>query len=203
VKEISPGVFHWTARHPQIGIDVSSFYFQVERVALDPLLPADGLAWFTRIGAPKAILLTNRHHYRSSGTLVDSFGCTVHCHSAGLHEFTQGEPVEGFGFGEELPGGAFACKVGAICPEETALHFAAHGSLAFADGLVRMQGDGPLGFVPDYLLGDDPASVKAGLLASFRLLLELEPEHLLLAHGDPIVGGGTEALREFLAAPGS
>jgi len=201
VKEISPGVFHWTARHPKIRMDVSSYYFQVERVAVDPLLPAEGLAWFERVGAPAAILLTNRHHYRSSGELVDAFGCTVHCHSAGLHEFTKGEPVEGFEFGAELAGGVVACKVGAICPEETALHFAAHGALAFADGLVRMEGDGPLGFVPDYLIGDDPASVKAGLLASFRLLLELEPAHLLLSHGEPIVGRGTEALREFVDAP--
>lgn len=203
MKEISSGVFHWTAPHPKIRIDVSSYYFQAERVAIDPLLPADGLAWFERIGPPTAILLTNRHHYRSSGTLVHAFGCTVHCHRAGLHEFTQGEPVEGFEFGTELPGGAVACKVGAICPEETALHFPAHAALAFADGLVRMQGDGPLGFVPDYLIGDDPASVKAGLLASFRLLLELEPAHLLLAHGNPIVGRGSEALREFVEAPGT
>jgi hypothetical protein len=201
VQEILPGVFHWTARHERIGIEVSSYHLARERVAIDPMLPAEGLAWFEEHGAPVAILLTNRHHYRASGALVDAFGCTVHCHRAGLHEFAQGEPVEPFDFGDELPGGAVAHEVGAICPEETALHFPAHRALALADGLIR-DGDGPLGFVPDFLLGDEPAAVKAGLLASFRRLLELEAEHLLLAHGEPVVGGGTEALRAFVESAG-
>jgi len=202
VNEILTGVVHWTVQHERIGIDVSSYYLVRERVAIDPMLPAEGLAWFEERGAPTAILLTNRHHYRASGALVDAFGCTVHCHRAGLHEFSKGEPVEPFDFGAELPGGAVACKVGAICPEETALHFPAHRALAFADGLVR-GGDGPLGFVPDFLLGDDPASVKTGLLASFRRLLELDADHLLLAHGNPIVGRGTGALRDFVETTGS
>ena len=202
VHEILPGVFHWLVRHEQIGIDVSSYYFSRERVAIDPMLPAEGLAWFAERAAPTAILLTNRHHYRASGAFVDAFGCTVHCHRAGLHEFSTGESVEPFDFGAELPGGAVACTVGAICPEESALHFPAHRALAFADGLIRA-GDGPLGFVPDFLLGEDPASVKVGLLASFRLLLALDAEHLLLAHGNPIVGGGTGALREFVETVGA
>ena len=202
VNEILPGVVHWTVQHERIGVDVSSYYLVRERVAIDPMLPAEGLAWFAERDAPTAILLTNRHHYRASGALVDAFGCTVHCHRAGLHEFSKGEPVEPFDFGAELPGGAVACKVGAICPEETALHFPAHRALAFADGLVR-GADGPLGFVPDFLLGDDPASVKTGLLASFRRLLEFDADHLLFAHGNPIVGGGTSALRDFVETAGA
>ena len=124
----------------------------------------------------------------------------MHCHRAGLHEFSQGEPVEPFDFGAELPGGAVACKVGAICPEETRSTSPRTG--AHLHGLVR-GGDGPLGFVPDFLLGDDPASVKTGLLASFRGLLELGADYLLLAHGNPIVGGGTGALRDFVETAGA
>ncbi len=33
-------------------------------------------------------------------------------------------------------------------------------------------------------------------------LLELEPQHLLLAHGPPVVGSGGEALAEFVASAG-
>ena len=50
---------------------------------------------------------------------------------------------------------------------------------------------------------EDPASVKIGLLASFRMLLELDADHVLLAHGNPIVGGGTGALREFVETVGA
>jgi hypothetical protein len=34
-------------------------------------------------------------------------------------------------------------------------------------------------------------------------LLELEFDCLLLAHGEPLVGGGKRALREFVASPRS
>jgi glyoxylase-like metal-dependent hydrolase (beta-lactamase superfamily II) len=117
-----------------------------------------------------------------------------------MHEFTHGEHVVPFAFGEELPGGAIAQEVGAITPEETAVWFPAEGALAFADGLVRRPPDGPLGFVPDELLGDDPEGVKRGLLAAFRALAALSPEHLLLAHGLPVVGDGRRTLEEFAGA---
>jgi hypothetical protein len=50
------------------------------------------------------------------------------------------------------------------------------------------------------LLGDDPEGVKTGLRRSYRRLLDLDFDSLLFAHGDPIVGGGKDALRGFAAA---
>ena len=44
---------------------------------------------------------------------------------------------------------------------------------------------------------DDPEGVKTGLRRSYRRLLDLDFDSLLFAHGDPIVGGGKEALRRF------
>jgi hypothetical protein len=41
-----------------------------------------------------------------------------------------------------------------------------------ADGVVR-DADGPLAFVPDPLLGDDPEAVKRGLEEAYRRLCEL------------------------------
>jgi hypothetical protein len=55
--------------------------------------------------------------------------------------------------------------------------------------------------VPDSLLGDDPEDVKAGLRGSLEALLDRDFDHLLLAHGEPVVGGGRAALREFVARP--
>jgi hypothetical protein len=69
--------------------------------------------------------------------------------------------------------------------------------VALADGVVRDK-DGPLGFVPDQYMGEDPEGVKAGLRKAYRRLLEHEFEHLLLAHGWPWITGGKRALREFL-----
>ena len=101
--------------------------------------------------------------------------------------------------GEEVAPDIVALKVGAICPEETALYLkeANGGALSFADGLIRFA-DGSLGFVPDFLLGDDPEEVKRRLKESLRRLLEQRFEHLLFAHGLPFIGGGKEALAAFL-----
>ncbi len=116
-----------------------------------------------------------------------------------MHEFSSEQRVEPFDFGDELEGGVIAHEVDAICPDETALEIPTARALAVADGLVRFDApDDPVGFVPDFLLGDDPEAVRAGLCASFERLLELDFEHLLLAHGSPLVGDGKERLRAFV-----
>jgi hypothetical protein len=64
VREVLPGVFHWSAIHPRIHIEVSSYWYDDGAVLIDPLIPADvGLLWFEqRPTPPSAILLSNRHH---------------------------------------------------------------------------------------------------------------------------------------------
>jgi len=197
VKEIAPGIWHWTALHPRIKIEVSSYYLPAERVLIDPLAPSGGLDWFAEHGPPTDVLLTNRHHYRSSARFAELFGVTVHCVREGMHEFTHGERVEPFDFGDELPGGVIAYDVGAICPDETALHIPARHALALADGAVRWEAGGPLAFVPDRYM-DEPARTKEGLRESYRRLAKLDFQHLLLAHGEPFVGTGREALAAFV-----
>jgi hypothetical protein len=200
MQEIAPGVVHWQTYYEKIHSEVSSYMLVAGGVVLDPRPPDEGfVALAERYGTPRTVILTNRHHYRQSAELESRFGVTVYCHEAGMHEFTHGEHVVPFAFGDELPGGAVAHEVGAITPEETAVWFSAEGALAFADGIVRMPPDGPLGFVPDGLMGDDPEGVKDGLRAAFRALVPLSPEHLLLAHGLPVVGDGTRALEELAA----
>ena len=197
MEEIVPGLWHWTARHEHIGKEVSSYYLPEERVLIDPMTPPEGLDWFEELGPPEHVLLTNRHHDRHAWRLREAFGCTVHCVREGLHELEGHGPVEAFAFGDELPGGIVAHEVDAICPDETALHLPAHRALACADGVVRWSGQDELAFVPDTLM-DDPERTKAGLRDAYRGLLELDFDHLLLAHGDPIVEGGKDALRDFL-----
>src|SRR5437660_4353667 len=86
VREISPGIWHWTARHEHIGVEVSSYYFISARVVIDPMVPPDGLEWLEEHGPPRDVLLTNRHHDRHAWRLHERFGCTVHCVRNGLHE---------------------------------------------------------------------------------------------------------------------
>ena len=59
--------------------------------------------------------------------------------------------------------------------------------------------DGPLGFVPDFLI-DDPQDTKEALRRAYRDLAGLDFDLLLLAHGDPVCEGGRDALRAFAGA---
>ena len=197
MREILPGLFHWTVVHPKIKIEVSSYYVRDARALLDPLIPAEGKERLRELGPPENVFLTNRHHYRHCAEIEREFGCRVWCNEAGLHEFSKGERVHGFRAGDILPGGIESYEVGAICADETALRIpVAEGALAIADGIVR-DGDGSLSFVPDELLGDDPVEVKRGLRAAYARLLDLDFDHLLFAHGEPWLGGGKEVLRAF------
>jgi len=197
MREVLPGVFHWTTRHPRIHIDVSSYWLDRAGVAIDPLVPSErGLEWFAeRTSSPKAVLLSNRHHYRDSGKFAEAFGVTVHASSPGMHEFSDDQPVEPFEYGAELPGGVKAYEAGAICPDDTAFHIPAHSALSVADGVINYGG---LGFVPDEHLGDDVDAIKGQIRESYaRIAAEADFDNLLVAHGEPVVGGAQEQMRAF------
>jgi hypothetical protein len=194
-RELAPGLWHWTAPHPHIRSDVSSYYCEPERVILDPMIPPEGLAWFDSHTTPEHALMTNRHHDRDAWKLRDAYSCEVHCVRNGLHELEGRGPVTAFDFGDELPGGVIVHEVGGICPDETALHLPRYRALACADGIVALEPGGALGFVPDGLMDDPPETKRRLREAYLRLLDELEFDLLLLAHGAPVTDDAAGALR--------
>jgi hypothetical protein len=196
MEEILPGLRHWTATHPKIGIEVSSHWVPGAGALIDPLLPpGEGLAAFREQPPPDRVLLSNRHHLRDSEQIAAELGCRIECSRPGLHEFDDGPAVEAFDFGDEVAPGIEALEVGAICPDETALLLRDAGALVIADGIIRYSDE--LQFVPDSLLGDDPEGVKRGLRDAYSRLLDRDFDNLLFAHGRPLIGGGKGALREF------
>jgi hypothetical protein len=198
VEEIAPGLWYWTARHPHIGSTVSSYYLEDAGVLLDPMFPPDGPDWFAaRHATPGHIVLSNRHHDRDAWRLREAFGCEVHCIASGLHELESRGPVTPFQFGDELPGQIVVHEVGAICPDETALHIPTHRALACADGVVRWPGVDGLTFVPDWLM-DEPEQTKERLRDAYRGLLDLDFDRLLLAHGEPVLNEAKATLRTFV-----
>lgn len=197
MDEVTPGVFHWSAIHPNTGGRAHSYLLEPARTVLDPMVPDEALE-LLREHPPERVVLTNRHHWRQAERLVEEFGIPVLCPQPGLHEFAHDErEVEPYSYGEELTPELIAREVGEICPDDAAIEIRlGPGLLAFADGLMRS--DGGLRFVSDPLIGDDPEAVKAGLRRSLRALLDLDFDGLLFAHGEPLARGGRQALREFL-----
>ena len=199
MNEIVPGLFHWTAKHPRIEIQVSSYFLAETGTVLDPMVPPDvGLEWFTGDHEARLIALTNRHHDRQSADFCKAFGIgPVLVPESGLHEF-EGKDlvVRGYAIGEELVPGIVCHELDAICPDDMALELRSSGALALADGLINEDG---VGFVPDHLM-DDPPGTKRGLVAALEELLDVDFDTLLFAHGDPIVGNGKQVLRDFLAS---
>jgi hypothetical protein len=189
-KEVIPGVLHWTAEHPNIKMDVSSYFVTGSATLIDPMNPGgEDLQ-------PERIVLTTRHHLRSCA----DYDCPILCHSSGLHEFEGGPDVQGFEWGDELAPGVTAVEVDAISPDDTGLLIEAGGGcLAIGDAVMRYEE--PIHLVPDrYLVdeGDDPEPVKAAIKEALGRLLDLPFDNVLFAHGTPLVGGGKEALRRFV-----
>lgn len=208
MDEVLPGVVHWKAPHPRIGVLVDSYWLRDEGVLIDPLPPPDvPLDWFeAHARSPQSIVLTNRHHYRGSREIVDRYSCSVHVPRSGLHEFgPDRQPVEAYDPGGTLPGGLVVHEIDAICPDDMALELPAASAVFFADAVV-LGGphgqEGQVGFVPDSFM-DDPPQTKAGILAALqRLLDEVDFRHILMAHGGPLVDSGRAALEELVAIGG-
>ena len=57
IREVLPGVHHWTAIHPRIRVPVDSLYIEPARVVVDPLVPREDLEWFEGWATPSQIVL--------------------------------------------------------------------------------------------------------------------------------------------------
>ena len=190
MHEIAPGIRHWTAPHPNLGIEVSSYWLPDLRVLLDPLAVPE------EVDGIEEIVLSNRHHKRDMLAAHERFGAPIRAPRIGMHDFDEDDPVEPYDFEEPFAGGAItAYQVTEYWPDDCALHIPSVSVLVIADTVINYGG---LRFVPDNLMGDDPEAEKRDMKATLgRLADELEFEHLLLAHGDPVAGEGRERLREF------
>ena len=191
MNEVAEGIWHWTAFHDNIKQQVHSHWVPGARTVIDPKLPVDGEL------DPERIVLSNRHHLRDALELRVE---PILAPRAGLHEFERDGPdVTPYSPGDEVAPGITAHEMGAIAPDDTVLHLAyGAGALLFADAIIRWEGD--IAFVPDFLM-DEPEKVKAETADRLRDLLGLDFDHLLFAHGEPLVGGGRRALEEFITWP--
>jgi len=198
VDEAFPGVFHWAVFHEPIQAPVSSYFVAPAGIVIDPKLPDGGLDELP--GRPEQVVLTTGLHHRDAQRFADAFDIPVRAPEEARDRLGDTLEFRPFADREEIAPGVTALSIDHLAPDEYALHLDADaGALAFADGIHRY--GGALGFFPDDLLGDDPDRVKQGLKDAYGGLLTRDFDHLLFAHGDPLVGGGKAALKEFTGGP--
>ena len=202
MQELRPGLFTWSAPHPDWTPEsggpegwereVRSYALDAgdSLVLFDPLVeraPVEMLA----DGRPVVIVLTCAWHRRSTRELVEALDATVHAPAAGLAELGLSSAL-GYELGDDLPGDVEP-HVGGY-PEERTLWLRSHSALVSGD--VFLGGERGFRVQPDSWLAE--GLTAEGLREQLRPLLELPVELLLPTHGDPIAEGARDALARAL-----
>jgi hypothetical protein len=201
LRELRPGLYRWTARHPDAeadpqpgspadwGPDVGSVAYAARDalVLVDPLVPADRSDLAQELdelvlshSRPVVILTTLQFHRRSREELVAHYGASTSRAKKVLPEGVETIQIRGAG--------------------ETMVWLPEHRALIPGDRLLG--GDrGSLRLCPESWLRYLPSKMNQGQLReALRPLLELPVEMVLVSHGEPVLSSGRKALAQAFDA---
>jgi hypothetical protein len=214
MERLIEGLWRWTARHPEwhpgeFGAEVACFAAQAGDTTLliDPLLPAEPEPVLETVDRTLrdrlAILITIPYHVRSSEELWRRYRSdaetTIHGHPACAKRLGDDSAFHPIDTDEELPGGVTAHPIGKPRRYETPLHLPSHSALVFGDAVAETEGRLVM-WSADKVDAKVATFYRERFAPSVRPLVELGAENVLVTHGAPIMGGGTEALRKALKA---
>ncbi|HXE93928.1 MAG TPA: hypothetical protein VN544_09035 [Gaiellaceae bacterium] len=199
VRELRPGLWRWTAAHPEWehaehwGPEVGSVYAELPDalVMVDPLVPQDEEDRFwealdrdvERVGKPVHVLLTVHWHERSVAAVLDRYKATLW------------RPEEK----GELPAGVHAEVVKGSDWVEALFFLEPHRALIAGDLLIGKAGGGielPVGWFPKGEQDWAQQELKPELR---KRLAELPVELVVVSHGEPVLEDGAAALERALA----
>jgi len=192
MEELRPGLRRWTAFHPKWKQEVASLAVDTDDglVLIDPLLGDEPLP------EPHHVLISVHWHVRSTAEIAEGWpGVRVWAtHRKGKPLRGHAEVTDVFAPGDVLAGGIEAwptAREAEVCfwlPDQRAL--------VFGDVILGAKGGGlrlcPKGWLEGKTHDD--------LVTSLRPLLELPVELVLVAHGEPVLEGGHEALEAALSS---
>jgi len=150
-------------------------------VFVDPLASPDDVALWNWADARCAgrevvVLQTIRFHHRSADEFIARYGATT-----------------------DVPDGIVALPI--PLAGETLYYVPSHRALIPGDVLIA-DGAGELSLCPASWLDElDPPPPLADVRRALRALLTLDPELVLVSHGQPVLAGGRAALERALAHP--
>jgi hypothetical protein len=209
VEELLDGVFRWELPHPEWtpedaeegegwGRIVASYLVETEvgPVLVDPLVADDGWEALDDAlhGRTPHVLITLFWHTRSTPAVLERYPgavAWVHEPAADLVRERDVEPRT-FLPGDPLPGGIEAIDVRRAY--EVAYLLPQRRALVVGDVLLGTP-DGGARPLPRSWYRGDYDDLRGALRDA---LLPLPVEHLLLVHGEPVLGAGREALERAL-----
>jgi hypothetical protein len=199
LEKIEPGLWRWSARHPDwrpnaapgsaadwpqsVGCVLCDAADAT--VLIDPLVPPGEKRLLgaldehvSRRSRQVAVLTTIGFHRRSRDQLAKRYGATTSRAKNNLPAGVESFPIRGAG--------------------ETIFWLAEHRALVPGDRIIGAQ-RGRLRLCPESWLRYLPSGITlAGLAEALRPLLDLDIERVLVSHGEPVLGGGREALEAAL-----
>ncbi|MBW8742441.1 MAG: hypothetical protein ACJ747_13270 [Gaiellaceae bacterium] len=197
VVELRPGLWRWTAAHPEwVPGDhwprvVASVYAELPDalVVIDPLVPHDEAERFwaafdrdvERSGRPVCVLLTVHWHERNAAEVLERYGGTLwrpEQRDAPLPSGVQAHLVDGADWVEAL----FYLE-----PFDTLVA----GDLLIADPTLRV----PVSWFPT----EEQDWARVDLKERLRPLLDRKVDLVLVAHGNPVLNGAHAALSAALS----
>lgn len=220
MQKLTDGLWRWTARHPEwhpgeFGAEVASFAARANGggdtlLLIDPLLPEDEAeaasvleVLDSQAGDRVAILVSIPYHVRSSEELWRRYRkdaeTTIHGHPAASKRLKDRSAFDEMEPGAPLPGGVTAHAIGKPRRYEMPLHLPSHDALVFGDAVAEH--DGALRvWAADKVDAKVERFYRDRFNPTLEPLLELGAENVLVTHGEPVMGGGTAALRKALEA---
>ena len=216
VAELRPGLWRWTALHPDWTPDeggpdgweqeVGCLYYEAPDavVLVDPLAPADGTPDADRFWSaldrdveaaarPVAVLLTVFWHERSAAAVVDRYRASLWADARRTDRLSR-PPTDVFRPGDPLPGGIRAFD--AAGRNECVFWIERHRALVPGDILLG-DATGRVRMCPESWL--HPGMTHEDVRRALRPLRELPVELVLVAHGEPVVEDAGAALERALA----
>jgi glyoxylase-like metal-dependent hydrolase (beta-lactamase superfamily II) len=191
LTEIEPGLRRWTARHEEWKEDVGCVAVDTDDglVLIDPLDPPP------EVSGAEHVLVTLFFHARTAKAphVWAEERLVRRLASRGV------EVNQPFKVGDPLPGGIQAfqtarkSEVAYWLPSQKAVVV---GDVLLGAGAKPHATDEPLRLCPERWL---EGGTHDDLRESLAPLLELPVEHVLVSHGEPVVGGGGDALATVLA----
>jgi hypothetical protein len=198
VQELRPGLWRWTAAHPEWehaenwGPEVASVYAELPEalVVIDPLVPAeeDERFWSAldrdveRFARPVYVLLTVHWHERSVAAVLERYGATLWRpeHKGELPEGVQAEVVRGSDWVEAL------------------FYLQPYRALVAGDLLIGQDGEVQLP-VPWFPKGEQEWAETTLKPELRKRLAGLPIDLVLVSHGEPVLTDGDAALERALS----